>query len=161
LDSIQEGLKHAMRSYPQGVTVVTTQAPDGPEGITVSSFISVSLSPPLVLVSIAKDARFQEHFTGAKAFAINFLAHDQRSISERFAGFTGALDRFDGVRHAPGVTGSPMIEGACAALECKAWRVYDGGDHSLIVGEVVRAAVLSKKKPLVYHDRGYSSTGAA
>lgn len=155
---MQTGLKQAMRVYPQGVTVVTTQAGDGPKGMTVSSFTSVSLSPPLVLVSIAQGSQLHDQFRKAKGFAVNFLADDQKSVSDRFAGRTEARDRFEGLKFKPGVTGSPIIDGVRAFIECKTWKVYEGGDHSLIVGEVVAAQALSNKKPLVYYAQQYTTT---
>jgi flavin reductase (DIM6/NTAB) family NADH-FMN oxidoreductase RutF len=150
-----------MRVYPQGVTVVTTQAADGPKGITVSSFTSVSLSPPLVLVSIEKGSQLHDLFRAAKGFAVNFLADDQRSVSDRFAGRTEALNRFEGLRFRRGANGSPIIDGVRAFIECKTWRVDEGGDHSLIIGEVVAAQTLSSKKPLVYYAQQYTTTEAA
>ncbi|MDA4125024.1 MAG: flavin reductase family protein [Thaumarchaeota archaeon] len=151
-------MKQAMRVFPQGVTVVTAQDTDGPKGITVSSFTSVSLEPPLVLVSIAKSSQLHDLFIAAKAFAVNFLADDQRSVSDKFAGRTEARDRFDGLKFIQGVTRSPIIDGARAVIECKAWKVYQGGDHSLIVGEVVSAKALNGKKPLVYYVQQYTTT---
>ena len=150
-----------MRAYPQGVTVVTFATDEGPKGITVSSFTSVSLSPPLVLVSIAKGSALHDSLRRSKGFAVNLLADDQKSVSDRFAGRVQMKDRFDGLRFKKGVAGSPIIDGAHAAIECKAWRTYEGGDHSLLIGEVVSAAVIHpKKKPLVYYSQQYTSTEA-
>jgi len=155
---LQNSLKQAMRVYPQGVTVVTTQADDGPKGITVSSFTSVSLSPPLVLVSIAKTSQLHDPYREAKCFAVNFLADDQKSVSDRFAGKTEAKDRFEGLRFKLGDSGSPIIDGVRAVIECRTWKVYEGGDHSLIIGEVIAAEALSNKKPLVYYAQQYTTT---
>src|SRR5271157_1048392 len=124
-------LKEVMRIFPQGVTVVTTHTKQGPRGLTVSSFISVSLHPALVLVSLARDSDIHESFANAKAFAVNFLAVEQESVSERFAGRVDDKERFDGIGFHRGTTGSPIIDGARAAIECTVWRIYDGGDHSL------------------------------
>ena len=115
------GLKQAMRAYPQGVTVATTSSRDGPKGITVSSFTSVSLEPPLVLISIAKTSSVHGLFKGAGTYAVNFLADDQKSVSDRFAGRTKAKDRFEGIKFTKGVTGSPIIDGARAVIVCRAW----------------------------------------
>ncbi|HYA56057.1 MAG TPA: flavin reductase family protein [Nitrososphaerales archaeon] len=152
------GLKQAMRVYPQGVTVATTTGPSGPTGLTVSSFTSVSLDPPLILISIAKGSAIHDLFCEAKAYAVNFLADDQKSVSDRFAGRTGARDRFEGLRFIRGVTGSPIIEGARVAIECKPWQVYEGGDHSILVGEVVAAKTFNSKRPLVYYSQQYTTT---
>ncbi len=157
-EEAQDGLKRAMRVYPQGVTVVTTDSDAGPTGMTVSSFTSVSLSPPLILVSIAKNSALHGVFRDAEAYAVNFLADDQKSVSDRFAGRTQNDDRFAGIKFSRGATGSPVIVGAKAVIECKAWRTYDGGDHSILVGEVVSAKTLNSKKPLVYYSQQYTTT---
>lgn len=154
----QTGLKQAMRAYPQGVTVATTFSRDGPRAITVSSFTSVSLEPPLILISIAKTSSLHDQFKRTDAFAVNFLADDQKSVSDRFAGRTKAKDRFEGIRFTRGVTGSPIIEGVRAVIECRSWRVYEGGDHSILVGEVVSAKALNRKRPLVYFSQQYTTT---
>ena len=159
-DPVQAGLKQAMRVYPQGVTVVTFGAPDGPKGITVSSFTSVSLSPPLVLVSIAKGSALHDLIVRSEAFAVNFLADDQKSVSDRFAGRVQLRDRFEGLSYRKGSTGCPIIDGARAAIECRPWRAHDGGDHTILVGQVVSARALSAKKPLVYYSQQYTTTEA-
>jgi flavin reductase (DIM6/NTAB) family NADH-FMN oxidoreductase RutF len=155
---VQSGLKQAMRVYPQGVTVVTIASEEGPVGLTVSSFTSVSLDPPLVMVSIAKGSGLYGVFREAKSFAVNFLADDQKSVSDRFAGRTRERHRFDGIRFTRGTTGSPVIAGSRAVLECRAWKAYEGGDHSIFVGEVVSARTLNSKKPLVYFSQQYTTT---
>ena len=155
---LQNSLKQAMRIYPQGVTVVTMDTPEGPRGLTVSSFTSVSLEPPLVLISIAKSSGLHDLFGDAKAYAINFLADDQKSVSDRFAGRTDVKDRFQGIRHSKGPAGSPIIDGARAAIECRAWEVHEGGDHSILIGEVVYAKAINSKRPLVYYSQQYTTT---
>ena len=147
-----------MRIYPQGVTVVTTSTEDGPRGITVSSFTSVSLNPPLVLISISKGSGLHDTFRDSKVFAVNFLADDQRSVSDRFAGRAELRDRFQGLKFGPGVTGSPIIDGVRAMIECRKWQVYDGGDHSILVGEVMAARAINSKRPLVYYSQQYTTT---
>jgi flavin reductase (DIM6/NTAB) family NADH-FMN oxidoreductase RutF len=155
---VQSGLKQAMRAYPQGVTVVTTMSEQGPVGLTVSSFTSVSLEPPLVLISIAKSSGLYALLSHARTYAVNFLADDQKSVSDRFAGRTREKHRFDGIRFTKGTTGSPVIAGSRAVLECRAWRTFEGGDHSILVGEVVVARTLNSKKPLVYYSQQYTTT---
>lgn len=137
---------------------MTAESGEGPKGITVSSFTSVSLEPPLVLVSIAKGSALHDVFRRTKHFAVNFLAEDQKSVSDRFAGRTRLTDRFHGLGHRAGVTGSPVISGARAVIECRTWNVFDGGDHSLIIGEVVAAKALNSKRPLVYFAQQYTTT---
>jgi 3-hydroxy-9,10-secoandrosta-1,3,5(10)-triene-9,17-dione monooxygenase reductase component len=155
---LQGAIKQAMRIFPQGVTVATTASADGPMGLTVSSFTSVSLQPPLVLISISKSSGLHDIFRAAGAFAVNFLADDQKSVSDRFAGRTRAKDRFAGIKHTRGTTGSPIIDGVRAVVECRSWRVYEGGDHSIIVGEVVHAGARNSKRPLVYYSQQYTTT---
>jgi flavin-dependent trigonelline monooxygenase, reductase component len=154
---VQTGLKDVMRHFPQGVTVVTTTSPEGPKGMTVSSFTSISLTPPLVLVSLAKGSDLHDLFVNAKAFAVNFLAEDQKSVSDLFAGRVKVKERFDQVKSHSGVTGAPLIDGVRAVIECRTWRVEDGGDHSIMLGEVVGAAVASKRRPLVYYSQQYTT----
>lgn len=160
-EDLQGALKEVMRVYPQGVTVVTTQGDDGPKGITVSSFTSVSLSPPLVMISISKGSALYEAFAEAEKFAVNFLADDQKSVSDRFAGRSGPNERFEGTKFKAGSTGSPLIQGARAVIECATWKVYEGGDHTMIVGEVVAAGSLNSKRPLVYYLQQYTTTEMA
>ncbi len=159
--NLQDDLKKAMRIYPQGVTVATTSSPDGPKGMTVSSFTSVSLEPPLVLFSVAKSSTLHDLFRDAAAYAVNFLADDQKAVSDRFAGKVQLKDRFEGLKFTKGVAGAPIIDGVRAVLECRAWKVYGGGDHSILVGEVVRARTLNSKRPLVYYSQQYTTTGPA
>lgn len=156
--SVQDGIKKVMRVFPQGVTVVTTMTPEGPRGLTVSAFTSISLNPPLVLVSISKASRVHSHFMQSGAFAINLLADDQKSVSQRFAGMDETADRFRGMDFAAGQTGSPVIQGVRAVVECKKWKVYDGGDHSIVIGEVVKAQKLNDKPPLVFYQQQYTTT---
>lgn len=107
---------------------------------------------------MAKSSAIHDAFVRAKGFAINFLADDQRSVSDRFAGRVDVKERFKGIGFRPGTTGSPIIQGVRAVIECVAWRVYDGGDHSILIGEVVRAEKLNDKAPLVYYTQQYTTT---
>jgi flavin reductase (DIM6/NTAB) family NADH-FMN oxidoreductase RutF len=147
-----------MRVFPQGVTVVTAMEGKQPRGITVSAFTSISLAPPLILVSISKDSSVYQALTVSKSFAVNFLSEDQASVSDRFAGRDGVADRFEGIEYATGVTGAPLIKGSRAIVECKVWKVHDGGDHSLLLGEVLRAQKLTSKPPLVFYVHQYTTT---
>ena len=152
------GLREVMRVFPQGVTVVTWTASDGPKGITVSAFTSISLDPPLILVSISKKSSLHDAFIESKSFAVNFLADDQRSVSDRFAGRHDVGNRFHGIKFETGLAGSPVIQGARALIECNLWRIHDGGDHSLVLGRVIEARKLNDKLPLVFYGQQYTST---
>jgi len=131
---------HAFRAslgrFATGVTVVTTMTDQGPLGMTVNSFASVSLDPPLVLWSPAKASLRTVHFTQAEHYAIHVLAHDQADLCQRFA---RDGDRFDGLDWTPCDLGRPLIEGCIARFECQTTAVHDGGDHYIILGQVTRA----------------------
>ena len=157
-NTVQDGIREVMRVFPQGVTVVTTMTPEGPKGLTVSAFTSISLKPPLVLVSISRASRVHSYFMQSDVFAVNLLADDQKSVSRRFAGADGTADRFRGMDFTEGQTGSPVIKGVRAVVECRKWKVYDGGDHSVFIGEVARAEKLNEKPPLVFYQQQYTTT---
>jgi len=123
--------------FVTGVTVITALAPDGrPVGLTVNSFNSVSLEPPLVLWSIDRRGSFYAAFAQAERFAVNVLGADQKELSRQFAGTPE--DRFDGVAVAPGIGGVPLLKGCIAWFECTTRHRYDGGDHLILVGAVDR-----------------------
>jgi len=157
MESIQDALKGVMRSHPQAVSVLTATENGKSYGITVSSFTSVSLEPPLVLLSIARAARNHAIFVNAKEFAVNLLADDQRSVSDRFAGRTQLSEKFEGLRVYSDATGAPIIADTRAYIECRNWRIHEGGDHSLILAEVINAKKLSEKPPLVYYAQQYTT----
>ncbi|MCU1328847.1 MAG: flavin reductase domain protein FMN-binding [Bryobacterales bacterium] len=139
--------------FATGVTVVTTRSADGnPHGLTVNSFTSVSLDPPLVLVSI--DARNQvlERFAEGASLAINVLAEDQQEISTRFAATVD--DRFGGVRWAPGLLGEPVLDGCIACFECLVDKAVEAGDHIIVIA-VVKNMRLADGEPLVFFDSAY------
>lgn len=125
-------LRSCLGRFATGVAVVTFDDGSGAHGITVNSFTSVSLSPPLVLVSIARTTRSHDALEG-RAFCVNVLGAEHEAVARCFAGSpdNGAAVRFSAGTHAP------RLEGAVAHLECLPWRTYDGGDHTLFVGEIV------------------------
>ena len=127
----------ALGRFVTGITVITTLAKDGrPVGLTVNSFNSVSLDPPLVLWSIDRRGSFYDAFAGCARFAVNVLCADQRDLSRRFAGIPD--ERFEGVDIEPGQGGIPLLKGCIAWFECRTRHRYDGGDHLILVGEVDR-----------------------
>lgn len=128
----QKEFRRCLSRFSTGVTVVSwLDENESPRGITVNSFTSVSLNPPLVLVSIDRNARAHDGLNG-KDFVVNILAGDQESLALQFAG-KGEPD-FD-VEWIDTKFG-PKIQGALAALSCSPWRAYDGGDHTLYIGQV-------------------------
>jgi flavin reductase (DIM6/NTAB) family NADH-FMN oxidoreductase RutF len=144
--------------FLSGVTVVTTNDGDGrPHGMTVSSFCSVSLEPPLILVCIDRTASMHDLLTRTDAFVVNILSGDQEVLSRRFAD-VGIEARFDGVSWSPSSAG-PLIDGVHATLECRSVARHPGGDHTILIGEVVGGSTASRGSPLLYYRGGYGQLG--
>jgi 3-hydroxy-9,10-secoandrosta-1,3,5(10)-triene-9,17-dione monooxygenase reductase component len=142
-------LRSALGCFATGVAVVTTVGDEGaPVGLTISSFNSVSLTPPLVLWSLANSAPSIGAFRTHGDFAINILAVDQLEICQQFA--RPSENKFDGVEYATGYSDVPLIAGAAAQLECRAYATYPGGDHEIHLGEVVGINT-TERPPLVFH----------
>ena len=135
--------------FATGITVVTTTSPNGtPVGLTVNSFTSVSLDPPLVLFCLDRAAGSLEAFQASGGFAVNILAAGQEAISARFA--DPDAPRFSADRTERWVTGAPILSDALAALDCSVSARHEGGDHVIMVGRVERLGILSDGDPLVY-----------
>ncbi|MEE9452878.1 MAG: flavin reductase family protein [Paracoccaceae bacterium] len=148
----EHDLRNAMGCFATGVTVVTTMTADGPLGMTVSSFASVSLDPPLVLWSPArKSARFPA-FEAASHFAVHILAENQRDLAKAFAK-TG-IEAFEGRAYTSGIGDVPVFDQCAARFECRHTARYDGGDHLIVVGEVLRLEY-TEKPPLLYFRSAY------
>lgn len=146
-------LRRALGTYATGVTVITTGAPDGRRaGITVNSFTSLSLDPPLVLFCLATRAPSHADFHAAGHFAIHVLAADQHHLSRQFS--TPAADKFSCVDVIDGPGGVPLIDGVIARFVCRQVNRYDGGDHSIFVGEVQQYEQFDGD-PLVLHSGCY------
>lgn len=128
-------LRAAMSRFATGVTVVTTFDGTKREGLTVNSFASLSLDPPLVLWSIRKSAPSLATFLRASCFAVNVLAAGRHELSQHFA--TPRADKFSGIHFADGFGGCPVLQGNVASFECRKSQVLEGGDHLIILGEVV------------------------
>ncbi|WP_404303264.1 flavin reductase family protein [Alicycliphilus denitrificans] len=136
--------------FATGVTIVTARGEDGgPIGMTISSFNSVSLEPPLVLWSLAHKASSLRGFRMARHYAIHVLTVEQRALAERFA--TRGIDRWADVAQRPSLHGVPLLEGAAAVFECINRSQYAEGDHTIFVGEVERCSHLGGASPLLYH----------
>lgn len=144
--------RDALGQFATGVTIVTARSADGtPVGVTANSFNSVSLDPPLVLWSLAKNSRSMEIFQAAAEFAVHILASDQDALSNRFASRTE--DKFAGLEIAP--DGLPLLEGCTARFRCRTRHAYDGGDHIIFVGEVI-GFEHDDKPPLLFHGGDYA-----
>lgn len=144
--------KAALGLWASGITVVTARSPEGPVGLTASAFSSLSLHPPLVLVCIGKASYHHDHLTGAPAFGVHILDASQEELSNTFAFKRG--DRFDGLEVEEGPLGAPLLTGALARLGCERYEVVDAGDHSILIGRVLRADV-TDGQPLAWWQGGY------
>ncbi len=145
--------------FPTGVTIVTVLDADGsPHGMTASSFTSVSLDPPLVLVCVDHRAKVLEHFRRCEHVAINVLSEGQHDLSAHFA--QSGQNRFDGLEWHAGHNGVPLIPDVLAALECGMHRLVDAGDHAILIAEVLRVSY-REGRPLVYYGSGYHKLDGA
>ena len=144
--------RRALGCFATGVAVITAVTKSGDKaGITVNSFNSVSLNPPLVLWSIDLDAGDVDAFMQAEHFAVNVLGAHQREICARFA--SSGTDKFDGLECHGGVTGVPVLPDFSAVFECQTESIFDGGDHKIIVGRVLSFED-RKTDPLIFY-RGH------
>ena len=145
--------REALGAFATGVTIITTCDEAGePIGVTVSSFNSVSLDPPLVLWSLAKDSRSLPAFREAGQFAVHVLAQGQEHLADRFA--RSGADKFAGNPWHPSETHMPLFEKFAARFECQTVHEYDGGDHVIIVGKVLRFDT-QDLQPLLYYGGSY------
>lgn len=148
----EQSFKDALSRFTTGVCVVTTLGQDGaPAGLTISSFTSVSLDPPLVLFCLGCKSEALIGDAQDGRFAINILAEDQEEVSETFA--SQLPDKFANVAHGAGESGCPTIRGALAVLECSLAAIHDGGDHRIVVGRVTRLRLVGGKPLLRYRGR--------
>lgn len=144
--------------FASGVTVVTGAGERGPVGLTVQGFMSVSLDPPLVLVSASRASLSWPVIQRSGAYVVNLLAADQAALAEVMA--TRGADKFAGVGWRPSAaTGSPVLEGGLGHLDCTIERVGDGGDHVLALGRVVDLAHTPATEALIRYRGRYGATG--
>lgn len=142
--------RRSLGEFATGVAVITAEGPDGGLiGMTMSSFNSVSVDPPLVLFSVDRRANSLPAMLEAKGFAVNVLAREQEDISNRFA--RALSDKWDQVKRSVGHAQAPLLTGALAHFECEPWAHYDGGDHVIFVVRVLRHAVRAgSPAPLIF-----------
>lgn len=147
--------RRACGLFATGVAVLTTRASDGtPHGITVNSFCSLSLNPPLVMVAVAHDCTFLAHFLNCPFYAVNILREEQHDLSIRFAQLPEA--RFTGIGWREASTGAPWIDGVLALIDCKTVQVFDAGDHRVLIGEAVDVSV-GEGRPLIFYSGEYTA----
>ena len=155
--------RDVLGSFASGITVVTTMSDGEPIGMTCQSFSSVSLDPPLVMFIPARTSRAWPLIQRSGHFCINILAADQEHVSNQMA--SRGTDKFAGVDFSPAaVTGSPVIEGTLAHLDCTVHAVHEGGDHYVVIGRVEHLEVQSDdaavSEPLLYFKGRYRTTNS-
>jgi len=156
-DFSERELRDALGRFATGVTVVTTMTPAGPLGITANSFASVSLRPPLVLWSPARKSQRFPAFEAAGHFAIHVLSAGQQALAERFA--APLAKGWGETAFEPGLGGVPLLAGCAARFECRHEARYEGGDHLIVVGEVLRLCE-NDRPPLLFYRGRYSALDA-
>jgi flavin reductase ActVB len=144
----------AMGRFPTGVTIVTTVDRDGRQwGFTASSFASLSLQPPRVLVCLDTSAHCHRSFRSADRFAVNILGADHEDLARHFA--TKMMDKFGGRNFEPGDLGLPLLPDAVATLECRTAGRLPAGDHTILMGEPVSIRLRAGSSPAVFYDRRF------
>ena len=151
--------REALGRFATGVAVVTARDAAGePVGMTMSSFNSVSLDPPLVLFSVDRAAHSLPAMQAAEGYAINILGRTQEHLSTRFA--RARADKFAEVAHSPGYGAAPVLADVLARFECKPYAQYDGGDHVIFVCEVLNLSASDEDEPLIFYRGRYHTLAA-
>ena len=153
-----EALRQTMRLWASGVTIVTSQLGEWRAGVTASSFTSVTLEPPTILVCLQDHIETYRIIEESGIFGVSMLKSDQAKWSKQFAGFSElpeGADRFYGVETEQQATGAPILKDAVGWMDCQLSTIYRVGGTGIIVGEVVAAGHLAGEMPLVYHNRQY------
>jgi flavin reductase (DIM6/NTAB) family NADH-FMN oxidoreductase RutF len=154
LDS--EQLRHAMRAWTTGVAVVTAVHDGQRYGMTVNSFTSISLEPPMIAVTLKQLTHTHDLVDKSGEFAMTILSADQKNLSDRFAGkIPGITDRFEGVSTEALFLNAPLLQGGLAHFNCRVVNSYPVGENTLFVAEVVDVRGEGEGSPLVYHNRVY------
>lgn len=151
-----EALRSAMRAWSAGVTIVTAVHEGEMHGMTVNSFTSISLEPPLLIISLQQHTRTHELVMKSRAFGLTILSSEQVKVSDLFAGRMPEVeDRIAAVKTETLVTGSPLIVGGLAWLDCRVLQTYDAKQTTLFIAEAVAARGTGSGEPLIYHNREY------
>jgi flavin reductase (DIM6/NTAB) family NADH-FMN oxidoreductase RutF len=153
----REKLRDVLAKFASGVTVVTSADAQGFHGVTVSAFCSLSLEPPLALICVANYSQSRDLLVTAERFAVNILSRGQTFLAEQFSGQTPLADpTFSRVPHRLSPGGIPLIDDAVAWLECRRWAVHDGGDHTIVIGEIEALGLGDQDDPLIHFDRTFT-----
>jgi flavin reductase (DIM6/NTAB) family NADH-FMN oxidoreductase RutF len=150
-----DDLRALLRRFPSGVAVVTVDADGERLGLTVGTFVPLSLEPPLVGISIAREAALHELLREAGGFAVSLLAAGQEDVAQHFARGVPPIAHWHGVETREGSHGAPLIEGALGWVECGLWDEWPAGDHTFFAGEVLECELGDAQPPLLYLDRRY------
>lgn len=151
-----EKFRRAMRRWVTGVTIVSTEFQGVRHGMTVNSFSSLSLHPPLVLISIEKSTRTHQLLLQSGVFGVTILSQDQREVSDRFAGRqTEGEDRFKGFSTFTLETGAPFLAEGLAYFDCRVIHRHEAGTHSVFFGEVLQVRYGEDTNPLLYFNQAY------
>ena len=152
LDS--EQLRQAMRAWTTGVAVITVRYDDQQHGMTVNSFTSISLEPPLISVTLKRLTRTHDLVEKSGEFALTILSSSQGELSDRFAGkLPDVHDRFEGVPTETLLIDAPLLKGGLAWLNCRVLNSIPAGENTLFIAEVIAARSGAEGEPLVYHNR--------
>lgn len=143
--------RQALGHFPTGVAIVTTRTPEGrPVGLTINSFSSLSLEPPLIMWSLVNHSPSLSVFENCNYFAINVISQSQTEAALGFAN-SKVEDKFALVSHVDGEEGVPLIDDCVATFVCENHRQHEGGDHTLFIGRVVRHSTITEHEPAVFH----------
>lgn len=157
-----QSFRAALAQWASGVTVVTTTQGEQNIGITASSFCSVSLEPPRILICVAKRLYTHKVIEQTGIFAVNILSSSQEDLGMRFAGkVPEGEDRFAGIEISRAVTGAPLLPDVLGWLDCRLQDAFDGGDHTIFVGGVVAAHAVDEGEPILYYNRQWRQLAAA
>jgi flavin reductase (DIM6/NTAB) family NADH-FMN oxidoreductase RutF len=149
--------RNTLAKFCTGVTIITTKNQDGLHGLTVNSFTSVSLDPPLILICIQKNGLSHSTLCECEDFVVNILSKEQKELSDRFA--NPALDseeRFRDLNFRLSENGLPILAGNLGHLECRVVNQFEGGDHTVFMGQVENGDYSEGKRPLLFYDSGYA-----
>ncbi len=156
---VGDELRKVLGNFATGVTIITAIDGDEPVGVAANSFTSVSLDPPLVLFCVARTSTTWPRIERARKFAVNILGEHQEATSRLFA--TKGADRFGSIEWHVRVGGSPVLHDVIAYLDCEFWAEYDGGDHIIVVGQVLDLGITQEVGPLVFYRGQYGRFGTA
>ena len=150
-------LRDVLARHASGVSVVTTRHDGRFHGLTVSAFCGVSLEPPLVLVCVDRLTRSAAAISDSGIYAVNLIGWRHMALADRFAG-RGPLigSSFEEAPHRTAATGAPILEGCLAWVDCRVWATYEGGDHTIFVGQVAAAGLGSEDSALLFFNRRFS-----